>query len=144
MNAKKEDDLHSGELHSASTIATNSTSVQPNNTSTAGTRRKKSLGKIYNFIEPSVVPGSGLNYIINSIKGSTITHAPSTLTTTTQLTNNISHPPKHSLSSKTSNPLSTTGMAAPSSNLKGNRFTNVTDANRHANSSLGEYYFLFY
>lgn len=124
-----------GELHSASTIATNSTSVLPNNT--AG-RRKKSLGKIYNFIEPNA-PNSGLNYIINSIKGNSTSHAQQqTITTTNTSSNNINHPTKHSLSNKTSNPLIATGLA--SSNVKGNRFTNL-DSNRHTNSSLGKYSF---
>ena len=93
---------------------------------TSGKGRKKSLAKIYNFIPEPSAPNSGLNYIINSIKGNT--NAQQTMPTTT-LSNNISHLPKNSLSSKISNPLSITGNT--SSNVK---------ANRHTNSSLGKYF----
>lgn len=129
-NVKKDDDL--GE-HSASTIGTtNSTSVAPTNTgTTAGKGRKKSLGKIYTFIEPSA-PSTGLNYIINSIKGTTNSHAQQTQPATT-LSNNISNQAKHTfLSSKTSNPLSTTGLTGSKKNRQ------------PPTSSLGKYSSIFF
>ena len=123
-NVKKEDDL--GELHSGSTVGTNSTSVLPNHT--AGKGRKKSLGKIYNFIEPSAP--SGLNYIINSIKGTANSHAQQGQPPTTLPNNTGQHQTKHAfLSSKTSNPL-----AGLSGAKAGSRFADST-----RQSSLGKY-----